>query len=92
MNRIRAMLIALDQLAAAILFGWPDVTLSAWAWWWHYRGIRSWPRRWIDRLFFWDLEHCYHSYQSEVHRTQYPPDFLPTPEADDAFHRRYFSE
>jgi hypothetical protein len=31
-NRPRALLIALDQLLGVIVTGWPDATLSAWAW------------------------------------------------------------
>ena len=76
MTRIKAVLIAIDQLAAAIIIGWPDATLSAVAWVWERGGHRSWPRRWIDRLFFWDPNHCRESYKSEFSRSQFPPGFF----------------
>ena len=43
-----------------------DLTLSANAYRWEYDGVRSWPRRWIDRLFFWQPHHCYSAYLYEV--------------------------
>ena len=81
MSRTKAILIALDQLAAAVFFRWPDATLSAWAWVLERRGRRAWPRKAIDWLFrnmpfVWEKDHCYLSYQSEFNRTQFPPDFF----------------
>ena len=58
----KAVLIAADQLVNALLAGWPDETLSSRAWRWEQNGVRSWPRRFIDRLFFWEQDHCYQSY------------------------------
>lgn len=70
----KAMLIAADQLVNALLAGWPDETLSSRAWRWEQNGIRSWPRRFIDRLFFWEQDHCYQSYISEREGRQFPPE------------------
>lgn len=77
LNRIHAVLIAIDQLANALLAGWPDETLSSRA----YRCGEldlSPKRRWviahrlINWLFFWQKEHCRQAYLSELHRTHLP--------------------
>lgn len=70
----KAVLIAADQLVNALLAGWPDETLSSRAWRWEQNGVRSWPRRFIDRLFFWEEQHCYQSYISEREGRQLPPE------------------
>ena len=70
----KAVLIAADQLLNALLAGWPDETLSSRAWRWEQNGVRSWPRRFIDRLFFWEQDHCYQSYISEREGRQLPPE------------------
>lgn len=58
--------IAVDQLLNALLWGWPDETLSSRA----YRmDGKKWrwtiARRVIDGLFFWQDEHCRQSFESE---------------------------
>lgn len=70
----KAVLIAADQLVNAMLAGWPDETLSSRAYRWEQNGVRSWPRRFIDRLFFWEEDHCYQSYISEREGRQLPPE------------------
>ena len=74
----KSVLIALDQLANALLDGWPDETLSSRAWRWEQNGIRSWPRRIIDVLFFFDPEHYRESFESERTGRQQPPELRPT--------------
>ena len=74
----KSVLIALDQLANALLDGWPDETLSSRAWRWEQNGIRSWPRRIIDVLFFFDPEHCRESFESERTGRQQPPELRAT--------------
>ena len=74
----KSVLIALDQLANALLDGWPDETLSSRAWRWEQNGIRSWPRRIIDVLFFFDPEHCRESFESERTGWQQPPELRST--------------
>lgn len=82
MGYAKNLLIALDQLANALCCGWPDETLSSAAYRASRDGIRHWPRRVIDRLFFWDKEkregltvrHCQLSYESEQLRLQHPPE------------------
>ena len=70
----RAVLIAVDQLVNSLLAGFPDETLSSRAWRWEKDGVRSWPRRLIDHLFFWEEQHCFQSYQSEREGRQLPPE------------------
>lgn len=77
MNWFIAVMIALDQLANALLAGWPDETLSSRA----YRcgELDLTPkRRWviarlvIDLIFFWQPNHCEQAYQSEIRRKHSP--------------------
>lgn len=70
-------LVAIDQLANALLLGYADETLSSRA----YRADRDQKifgrifRPVIDWLFFWQANHCYQAYQEELHRRQYPKHF-----------------
>ena len=70
---IKNLLIALDQLLNALFGGWPDSTLSARAYRLEQERGRKWPRVLIDTLFFFDRDHCYQSYLSEIERKQLPP-------------------
>ncbi len=68
--------IALDQLANALIGGYADETLSARAW----RERNSEPRWgkaqvWIDRIFFWQQDHCFQSFLSEYERKQLPKEY-----------------
>ena len=68
---MKHILIAIDQLANAIIGGWADETLSSRAW-------REDRRRLvvvIDCIFFWEDRHCEASYISERERLQLPPEF-----------------
>ena len=72
------VLVALDQLANALLSGFADETLSARA----YRndspvGKRRWriARRAIDAVFFWEPGHCFRAFKAEIDRRQYPPSY-----------------
>ena len=70
----KKVLVALDQFVNAVLAGWPDETMSSRAWRWEQDGVRVWPRRVIDRIFFWEEQHCFQSYQSEREGRQLPPE------------------
>lgn len=66
------VLIALDQLVNTFFpGGYADETLSARAWrhrddqWW-------WVHKVIDKLFFWQENHCLGAWQDEMRRLQYP--------------------
>lgn len=68
--RISQTLVALDQLANALLLGgWADETISS-------RAYREYPRlaKFIDFIFWFDKDHCYESYVSEQLRMQLPPE------------------
>jgi hypothetical protein len=62
--------IGLDQLINAVLGGLPDETFSSRC----YRCRRKQPYKLlkaiIDGLFFWEDQHCYQSYISELNHTQ----------------------
>lgn len=70
----KKVFIAVDQLVNAVLAGWPDETMSSRAWRWEQDGVRAWPRRLIDLIFFWEPNHCRESYQSEREGRQLPPE------------------
>lgn len=70
----KSLLIAFDQFVNALLAGWPDETLSSRAWRWEKDGVRAWPRRVVDALFFWEKDHCRESYVSERDGRQLPPE------------------
>jgi len=72
-----ALFVAIDQLLNVMLFGSPDETLSSRA----YRADRDGKvfgklfRPCIDALFFWQAQHCYQAYLSELRRKQYSANF-----------------
>ncbi|HDR1692666.1 DNA helicase UvrD [Pasteurella multocida] len=74
------VVIAIDQLFNALTWGSPDETLSSRA----YRGavLAGKPKKkWkffhaaINKLFFWQNNHCKQAYLSEVERRQLPREF-----------------
>lgn len=68
---LKQILIAIDQLANAVIGGWADETLSSRAW----RENRTRLITVINCLFFWEGNHCEESYISERKRLQLPPEF-----------------
>ena len=74
MTYLKAVLIAADQLVNALLAGWPDETMSSRAWRWEQSGVRAWPRRVIDLLFFRDPHPGRNPLQSERTGRQLPPE------------------
>ena len=75
---MKQILIALDQLANAILAGHADETLSARAYRLSRDRGRHWPRRVIDALFFWDENHCERAHHSELLRRHLPRQYRTT--------------
>ena len=65
--------IAIDQFFNALAGGACDETLSSRAWRLEQERGRKWPRILIDTLLFFDRDHCYQSYLSEIERKQLPP-------------------
>ena len=74
MTYIEGLFIAFDQFINAVLGGWPDETLSSRCYRWARDGVRAWPRKLVDGLFFWQREHCKSSYESERLGRQLPPE------------------
>lgn len=81
MGYAKNVLIAVDQLINTLFGGFSDETLSSAAYRASRDGVRHWPRRLIDALFFWDRKgqtrHCELSYTSEQLRLQCPPELRP---------------
>lgn len=73
MKYILNLLIAIDQLGTTLIGGWPDETLSSYA---HRMYMRGKPggfmRNVINRLFWWQEDHCLAAYLREVERAQLP--------------------
>lgn len=69
------ILIGLDQLLTALLGGWPDETISSYAYRLENKGrlFGRWFRPLIDAIFFWQKDHCRRSWQAEAQRRQFPP-------------------
>lgn len=70
MEYIKNILIGIDQLINTIIKGDPDETISSRAWRSYADGSLKWPKILIDFIFFWEKDHCYNAYLSEVNRTQ----------------------
>ena len=75
---MKQVLIALDQLANAILAGHADETLSARAYRLSRDRGRHWPRRVIDAIFFWEPGHCEEAHRSELLRRHLPRQYRDT--------------
>lgn len=77
---IKQLLIAIDQLFNALLFGWADETLSARAWRLSAKSdAMRMIRIFIDALFFFDRNHCRNSYLSEIERKHLPAEYRHGP-------------
>lgn len=75
--------VGVDQLANALIGGSADETLSARAhrmrakrqrWW-------GWTANAIDRMFFWQRDHCLKAHLAELQRAQLPKPYQATTEA-----------
>lgn len=71
--------IAIDQFMNCLTylagdgFGMADEMLSARAW--RLRSTHPRMHVWIDRVFFWDADHCEECYWIEVSRKQLPSEY-----------------
>lgn len=71
--------IAIDQALNCLVyilgdgFGMADETLSARLWRCYLQELIG-PAGWqiVDALFFWQPEHCYHAWRSEIERAHLP--------------------
>ena len=76
LNYLKNTFIAFDQLLNVIfLNGYPDETLSSRFYRWYRDGIYKYPMIILDKILFFDKNHCYESYKSEELRRQLPPEF-----------------
>lgn len=80
-KRLLHILIAIDQLFWVLLTlgkGYPDETISCACYRMEKQGkfFGIIARPFIDKLFFWDKQHCRKAYLSEVFRTQLPKTFI----------------
>jgi len=68
--------LALDQLANTVAGGYADESLSARSWRLRERSP-GWARarRYIDRLFWLQPNHCFEAYESERLKRQLPPEY-----------------
>lgn len=65
------ILISFDQFVNVLFLGQPNETISSRAW--RCKDTNSfWKfmRKLIDTLFFWQEDHCYHSFIAEIERHQ----------------------
>ena len=79
MRYILNLIIAVNQFFATLIGGWPDETLSSYAWRMEVRGskIAHVFREFIDFLFAWQNipeGHCYAAMMEEKNRRQVPPE------------------
>jgi hypothetical protein len=74
--RVLQVLVALDQLANALLAGMADETLSARTWRNRESGKRRWRAAlWLINTLFGDADHCRDSFDAEQSRRQLPPEY-----------------
>lgn len=78
MNVLKNILIGLNQTLNCLIrlngeYGTPDEMLSARAW----RLRETHPRLhvWVDRMFFWDKDHCKIAYRAEQVRRDLPEEY-----------------
>lgn len=68
------VLVALDQLVNTFFGGYADETISSRSHRAYVSGKRKWTRNVINVLFFWQDDHCKEAYESEMNRSQLPPE------------------
>ena len=78
-QNLKQLAIAIDQLLNVLIGlvgnrqAWADETMSAHAYRLELERGRSWARKLIDGILFFDKDHCKESYESEILRRQLPP-------------------
>lgn len=75
MRYLRHIGVGLTQLLNTVLGGWPDESTSSRMWRLEQQGHPAGAllRPVIDRLFFWQAEHCRKANEAERTRYQFPP-------------------
>lgn len=70
---MKQVAIAFDQLLNAVLGGYADETISARVY--RNRKKSKWWAMWlkiIDKIFFWQDDHCFQSHLNELERKHFP--------------------
>ena len=70
MAYIQNILIAVDQVANAVLGGWPDETLSSRCYRLNSKPKWRFMEKLVNTLFFFQPDHCHKAYIAEVNRKQ----------------------
>jgi hypothetical protein len=72
---LKNIYIALSQFGNTILAGYPDESLSARSY--RKREKKYWATayKYINKLFFWQNDHCYQSYLSELKFRHLPTEY-----------------
>lgn len=80
-HRIKQFLIWLTQGGNVLLGGFADESMSSRAYRMQQRGHKywGWTAKAIDRLFFWQVDHCRNAWLEEVERRQLPPELRDEP-------------
>ena len=78
MSIFKNFLIGLNQTVNCLIrlngeYGTPDEMFSARAW--RLRATHPNLYVWINRLFFWDKDHCRVAYEAEQQRRDYPKEY-----------------
>lgn len=71
------VLIAADQFINTLFGGMADESLSSRAYRHSRDGSRKWPEKVINRIFFWQKDHCKQAYESELKRAHLPKEMRP---------------
>ncbi|MGE5862336.1 MAG: pseudouridine synthase [Nitrososphaerales archaeon] len=73
---LKRILLSLDQTINVLMGGQPDETISAKSWRMKDKSL-GWniARRIIDKLFWFDKDHCYSSYLAELNREHISTDY-----------------
>ena len=66
MNRIKIILNAMTQLLGAFLCVTLNANESTSGWAYRTRGEKDWPYIWINRIFFWQKDHCAKAKANEI--------------------------
>jgi lysozyme family protein len=69
------VLLALDQLANAVLFGYADESISARCYRLRRYFFWYWSMVLVDRLFFWSKAHCERAFKAEARRHHLPKEY-----------------
>lgn len=70
MNIAIRVLLAADQSACLILTGQNDFTISAWAYLRHVEKNKPFCMNAINKMFFWQKEHCKGAFYWEMREAQ----------------------